>query len=50
MSEKEKCLDALDYFWSCEDVENKTTDRKHYIKILLNKTAKTYKVEHLYKF
>ena len=50
MTQKEKCLDALDYFWSCEDIENMTTDRKHYLKIVLNKIAKDYKINNIYKF
>ena len=36
MSEENEILDALDYFWQCEDVENMTTDRRHYLKIVLN--------------
>ena len=50
MTNKEKMIDALDYFWSCEDIENMSTDRKHYLKIVLNDISKKYKVNHIYRF
>ena len=33
-----------------EDVENMTTDRRHYLKIVLNNVSKKYKLNHIYKF
>ena len=50
MSDRKKCLDALDYFYNCEDVNNFTTDRRYYTKILLNKISKIYNVDHVFKF
>ena len=50
MSVENEILDALDYFWQCEDVEIMTTDRRHYLKIVLNNVSKKYKLNHIYKF
>ena len=36
---KKECREALEYFWNCEDVDNMTTDRSFYLKILLNKVS-----------
>ena len=47
---KKECREALEYFWNCEDVDNMTTDRSFYLKILLNKVSQLYKMNHLLKW
>ena len=41
---KKECLDAIDYFWQCVDLEG-SGDRTHYTKILLKKVANDYKIK-----
>ena len=41
---KKECLDALEYFWQCEDLED-SSDRIHYTKILLKKIANDYNIK-----
>ena len=41
---KKEVMDAIDYFWQCEDVEC-DSDRIYYLKILLKKVANIYGVE-----
>jgi hypothetical protein len=41
---KKECIDALDYFWQCVDLDDEG-DRIHYTKILLKKVANDYNIE-----
>ena len=47
---KKECIDALEYFWNSEDVDNMTTDRSFYLKILLNKVSQSVKMNHILKW
>ena len=41
---KSECIDALEYFWQCVDLDDKS-DRTHYTKILMKKVANDYNIE-----
>lgn len=41
---KKECLDAIDYFWQCVDLEEKS-DKIYYIIILLKKVANDYNIK-----
>jgi hypothetical protein len=42
---KKECLDALEYFWQCVDLEEDYSDKIHYTKILLKKVANDYNIK-----
>ena len=42
---KEECMDAIQYLFVEGFVEEMTSDKKHYTKILLNKVANGYKIK-----
>lgn len=41
---KKECIDALEYFWECVDLDDES-DKTHYTKILLKKVANNYKIK-----
>jgi hypothetical protein len=41
---KKQCLDAIDYFWQCVDLDD-DSDTIHYTKILMKKVANDYGVK-----
>ena len=41
---KKECIDALEYFWQCVDLDDECY-KIHYTKILLKKVANDYKVK-----
>ena len=41
---KNECIDAMDYFWECVDLDEES-DKIHYTKILLKKVANDYKIK-----
>ena len=45
MSEKQKCIDAIEYFFVEGFIDELNSDKKHYVKILLNKVASDYKIK-----
>ena len=42
---KEECMDAMQYFVVEGFIDELTSDKKHYTKILLNKVANDYKIK-----
>ena len=42
---KKQCMEAIQYFFEMGMVDELTSDKKHYTKILLNKVANDYKLE-----
>ena len=42
---KEQCLDAIDYFWECANLDDENNDAMHYTKILMKKVANDYKIK-----
>ena len=42
---KKECMDAIEYLFVEGFVDEMTTDKKHYTKILLEKVAHSYKME-----
>ena len=42
---KEECMDAMQYFVVEGFIDELTSDKKHYTKILLNKLANDYKIK-----
>ena len=42
---KDECLDAIEYFWQVEDLEDSQRDRIYYLKILMKKVANSYKIK-----
>ena len=42
---KKECMEAIDYFFTEGFIEELTTDKKYYTKILLNKVASNYNIE-----
>jgi len=41
---KNECINAIDYFWECVDLDNER-DITHYTKILLKKVANDYNIK-----
>ena len=41
---KKECIDALEYFWQCVDLDDEG-DRIYYTKILLKKVANSYNIK-----
>ena len=41
---KNECIDAIDYFWQCVDLDDEC-DKIHYTKILLKKVANDYNIK-----
>ena len=46
---KAECLDAIDYLFAMGFVEEMTSDKKHYVTILLKKVANVYNMELVYE-
>ena len=42
---KKECLDAIEYLFVEGFIDEMTSDKKHYTKILLNKVANDYKIK-----
>ena len=42
---KKECMDAIEYLFVEGFIEEMTSDKKHYTKILLNKVASVYKIK-----
>ena len=42
---KKECLDAIEYLFVEGFIDELTSDKKHYTKILLNKVANDYKIK-----
>ena len=42
---KKDCMDAIEYLFTEGYVDEMTTDKKYYTKILLNKVANIYKIK-----
>tara|TARA_Y100001956_G_C3995261_1_gene131033 strand:+ start:133 stop:291 length:159 start_codon:yes stop_codon:yes gene_type:complete len=42
---KKECLDALEYFWQVEDLEDSERDKIHYLIILMKKVANDYNIK-----
>ena len=42
---KKECMEAIDYFFTEGFIEELTTDKKYYTRILLNKVASNYNIE-----
>ncbi len=42
---KEECIEAIDYLYVMGFVEEMTTDKKYYVKILLKKVANDYNLK-----
>ena len=43
--EKQKCIDAIEYFFSEGFIDELTTDKRYYVKQLLNKVANDYNIK-----
>tara|TARA_R100000152_G_C6558251_1_gene30083 strand:+ start:272 stop:439 length:168 start_codon:yes stop_codon:yes gene_type:complete len=41
---KAECMDAIEYLFKMGFIDEMTSDKKHYTKILLNKVANVYKI------
>ena len=42
---KKECMSAIEYLFVEGFIDEMTTDKRHYIKILLNKVANVYKID-----
>ena len=42
---KKQCMEAIQYFFEMGMVDELTSDKKHYTKILLNKVANDYRLQ-----
>ena len=42
---KKECMEAIDYLFVEGFIDEMTTDKKHYTRILLNKVANDYKIQ-----
>ena len=42
---KKEVMDAIDYFWVEGFIEEMKSDQKHYVKILLKKSANDYNIK-----
>ena len=42
---KKECMEAINYFFTEGFIEELTTDKKYYTRILLNKVASNYNIE-----
>ena len=43
--EKQKCIDAINYFFAEGFIDELTTDKRYYVKQLLNKVANDYNIK-----
>jgi len=41
---KKECMEAIDYLWVMGYTEEMTTDKRHYVEILLKKVANDYNI------
>jgi len=43
--EKQKCIDAIEYFFAEGFIDELTSDKRYYVKQLLNKVANDYNIK-----